>query len=69
MVCHSAPNSAIQEYPKRELTYQRDLFMVQTAMVICDPATIFATMVDRFDLTEWVRGNYHPMNREKKRKL
>lgn len=58
----------IQQYKSvrsRDLTYHRDIFMVQAAFVICDPATILTTMIDRFDLLSWVQGDYntHP-NRE-----
>jgi E3 ubiquitin-protein ligase UBR1 len=42
----------------RDVTYHRDLFLVQTAFVVCDPATILITILDRFDLLTWAQGDY-----------
>jgi E3 ubiquitin-protein ligase UBR1 len=50
---------AYRGFPRRELSYQRDIFMIQTALVILPPATILASMVDRFDITELIRGDYN----------
>ncbi|OCK82992.1 hypothetical protein K432DRAFT_323106 [Lepidopterella palustris CBS 459.81] len=43
---------------QRDVSYQRDIFLLQTALVICSPATFLASMVDRFGLLSWVRGFY-----------
>ncbi|KKA30126.1 hypothetical protein TD95_002000 [Thielaviopsis punctulata] len=40
----------------RDVCHQRDLLMLQTAMVTCDPARVLASIVDRFDQAQWVRG-------------
>jgi len=51
----------IQQYrsaSRRELTYQRDIFLVQTAFVVCNPRDVLAQLIDRFDLLNWVTGNY-----------
>jgi E3 ubiquitin-protein ligase UBR1 len=46
-------------FPRRELSYQRDIFMVQTAFAILPPATVLASVIDRFDITALVRGDYN----------
>jgi E3 ubiquitin-protein ligase UBR1 len=53
----------LQQYKsvsRRELTFQRDIFMVQSAFVLCDPGIIMSTIIDRFDLTQWFEGSYLP---------
>jgi E3 ubiquitin-protein ligase UBR1 len=49
---------AYRGFPRRELSYQRDIFMLQTAFVLLPPATVLASVVDRFDITDLIRGNY-----------
>ncbi len=44
---------------QRDVSYQRDIFLLQVALVVCSPATMLASMVDRFGLTQWMMGNYH----------
>jgi len=44
--------------PRKDLGYQRDIFLVQVALVVCPPATILATLITRFGVSEWVRGNF-----------
>jgi E3 ubiquitin-protein ligase UBR1 len=51
----------IQQYKSvrfRDLSYHRDIFLIQTAFVVCDPATVLTTIIDRFDLLPWVKGDY-----------
>ena len=43
---------------QRDLAHSRDIFLLQTAMVVCDPSRILASMVDRYSLGEWMVGNY-----------
>lgn len=43
---------------QRELTHQRDIFMVQVAFSICDPPTVLASALDRFALVDWATGKY-----------
>ena len=42
----------------RDLAHQRDIFLLQTAMVICDPSRVLASMIDRFGMEDWMRGTY-----------
>ncbi|KAK2800941.1 hypothetical protein FQN50_007916 [Emmonsiellopsis sp. PD_5] len=42
----------------REMAYYRDIFLLQTALVVVDPSTFLATMVDRFGIGDWMRGGY-----------
>ncbi|ETN39410.1 uncharacterized protein HMPREF1541_05633 [Cyphellophora europaea CBS 101466] len=47
--------------PYRDVAHQRDMFLLQTALVACDPARVLASMVDRFGLTDWMSGKYAPV--------
>ncbi|KAI3342964.1 hypothetical protein F4824DRAFT_125561 [Ustulina deusta] len=42
----------------RDVTHARDIFLLQTAMVVCDPARVLASIVDRFGMEKWVKGFY-----------
>ncbi|RMZ91556.1 hypothetical protein DV736_g1221, partial [Chaetothyriales sp. CBS 134916] len=42
----------------RDLAHQRDLFLLQTALVTCDRSRVLSSMVNRFGLTEWMSGKY-----------
>ncbi|EEH19387.1 hypothetical protein PABG_01706 [Paracoccidioides brasiliensis Pb03] len=42
----------------RELAYYRDIFLLQTAFVVCDPIRFLASVVDRFGVGDWMRGGY-----------
>lgn len=42
----------------RDLAYCRDLFMLQTAFVICDPSRFLANVGDRFGVSEWMKGDF-----------
>ena len=42
----------------RDLAHHRDIFLLQTAMVICDPSRVLASMIERFGMDEWMRGRY-----------
>ncbi|KAL8759000.1 MAG: hypothetical protein Q9199_001088 [Rusavskia elegans] len=42
----------------RDLAHNRDIFLLQTAVVVCDPSIILASMIDRFGMDDWMRGNY-----------
>ena len=46
-------------YAQRDMSYQRDIFLLQVALVTCDPATFLASMVHRYSLYNWARGDYH----------
>ncbi|KAF1810909.1 hypothetical protein P152DRAFT_483611 [Eremomyces bilateralis CBS 781.70] len=45
-------------HTQRDLAYLRDIFLLQLALVVCDPQMFLATMVDRFDLRDWAMGNF-----------
>ncbi|KAJ8119703.1 hypothetical protein ONZ43_g3405 [Nemania bipapillata] len=42
----------------RDVTHARDIFLLQTAMVVCDPGRVLASIVDRFGMEKWVKGLY-----------
>ncbi|KAF2727254.1 hypothetical protein EJ04DRAFT_479322 [Polyplosphaeria fusca] len=43
---------------QRDVSYQRDIFLLQTALVTCDSSVFIASMVDRFGLSHWMSGKY-----------
>ncbi|KAF8456775.1 hypothetical protein BDZ91DRAFT_777693 [Kalaharituber pfeilii] len=45
---------------QKDLTHNRDIFLLQTALVTLDPSRVLVTMIDRFNLEGWVRGIYKP---------
>ncbi|KAI0879464.1 hypothetical protein GGS24DRAFT_439596 [Hypoxylon argillaceum] len=42
----------------RDVTHARDIFLLQTAMIVCDPGRVLASIVDRFGMEKWVKGFY-----------
>ncbi|KAL9101774.1 MAG: hypothetical protein Q9163_002993, partial [Psora crenata] len=42
----------------RDLAHHRDVFLLQTAMVVCNPSRVLASMIERFGMDDWMRGNY-----------
>ncbi|KAJ6448237.1 hypothetical protein C8R47DRAFT_945581, partial [Mycena vitilis] len=40
----------------RELCYDQDLFILQTALIILPPDTVFISLLDRFSLTGYFAG-------------
>ncbi|KIV91954.1 hypothetical protein PV10_06440 [Exophiala mesophila] len=42
----------------RDVGHHRDLFLLQVALVTCDPARVLASIVDRFGLTGWYSNNF-----------
>lgn len=42
----------------RDVGHHRDLVLLQTAFVACDPSRVLASMIDRFGLDDWVRGEF-----------
>lgn len=50
-----------RELMLRELCYDQDLFILQTAFVILDADVVFVSMLDRFELRDWFSGSTeHP---------
>ena len=42
----------------RDLAYRQDIFLLQTAMAVCDPERVLLSMIDRFGMEDWMRGQY-----------
>ena len=42
----------------RDFGHHRDIFLLQTAMVICNPSRVLASIIDRFGMEDWMRGQY-----------
>ena len=40
----------------RDLAHHRDIFLLQTAMVVCDPSRVLASMIERFGMDDWMRS-------------
>ncbi|KAG8855791.1 hypothetical protein FRB91_001680 [Serendipita sp. 411] len=50
-----------RDFMLRELCYDQDLFLIQTAMILLDPDLILISMLDRFQLRNWMTGDQtHP---------
>ena len=45
-------------FANRDHAHNRDIFLLQTALVVCNPSEILASMIDRFGMDDWMRGNY-----------
>lgn len=41
---------------QRDISHHRDIFLLQTAMVVCDPNRVLASIIDRFGMESWVKG-------------
>lgn len=41
---------------QRDVSHHRDIFLLQTALVICNPGRVLASIVDRFGMEGWVKG-------------
>ncbi|ETI19581.1 hypothetical protein G647_09415 [Cladophialophora carrionii CBS 160.54] len=42
----------------RDVGHHRDLFLLQTALVACDPSRVLVSMVDRFGLSTWMHNGF-----------
>lgn len=40
----------------RDVSHHRDIFLLQTALVVCNPSRVVATIIDRFGMEGWVKG-------------
>lgn len=50
-----------RDFMLRELCYDQDLFILQTALVVLDPKTVIVSMLDRFQLLGYFSGaTLHP---------
>jgi E3 ubiquitin-protein ligase UBR1 len=43
---------------QRDVCHHRDIFLLQTAMVVCPPSRVLASIVDRYGLEMWMKGIY-----------
>ncbi|PVI07518.1 RING finger domain-containing protein [Periconia macrospinosa] len=43
---------------QRDVSYLRDIFLLQAGLVLCDSSTFLASMVDRFGILPWISGKY-----------
>ncbi|CAM1507172.1 Fc.00g068130.m01.CDS01 [Cosmosporella sp. VM-42] len=41
---------------QRDVSHHRDIFLLQTALVVCNPNRVIASIVDRFGMESWVKG-------------
>ncbi|KAK3394480.1 hypothetical protein B0H63DRAFT_506186 [Podospora didyma] len=41
---------------QRDVSHHRDIFLLQTALVVCDPSRVLATVIDRFGMEKWAKG-------------
>ncbi|PKS10658.1 hypothetical protein jhhlp_002413 [Lomentospora prolificans] len=41
---------------QRDVSHHRDIFLLQTAMVVCNPSRVLASIIDRFGMENWVKG-------------
>ncbi|KAL1884288.1 hypothetical protein VTK73DRAFT_3272 [Phialemonium thermophilum] len=41
---------------QRDVSYHRDIFLLQTALAVCDPSRVLVSIVDRFGMEKWVKG-------------
>ncbi|KAJ5540835.1 hypothetical protein N7494_005911 [Penicillium frequentans] len=44
----------------RDFAYYRDIFLLQTALVTCDPSRVLASIAHRFGVVDWMARNYMP---------
>ncbi|PYH89785.1 hypothetical protein BO71DRAFT_402760 [Aspergillus ellipticus CBS 707.79] len=44
----------------RDFAYYRDIFLLQTALVTCDPSRVLASIADRFGMVDWMTRDYMP---------
>lgn len=42
----------------RDVAYYRDLFLLQSALVTCNPSRVLASIADRFGIVDWMSRNY-----------
>jgi len=43
---------------QRDVSHHRDLFLLQTAMVVCPPSRVLVSIIDRYGLEHWMKGLY-----------
>jgi E3 ubiquitin-protein ligase UBR1 len=43
---------------QRDVSHHRDIFLLQTAMVVCPPSRVLVSIIDRYGLEHWMKGLY-----------
>lgn len=43
---------------QRDVCHHRDIFLLQTAMVVCPPSRVLASVIDRYGMEMWMKGIY-----------
>ena len=43
---------------QRDLAHQRDIFLLQTALVVCNPSRVLLSLVDRYAMEDWMSGRF-----------
>jgi E3 ubiquitin-protein ligase UBR1 len=51
-------HSTYRGVSQRDVCHHRDIFLLQTAMVVCPPARVLVSMIDRYGLEHWMKGIY-----------
>ncbi|KUI56589.1 E3 ubiquitin-protein ligase ubr11 [Cytospora mali] len=41
---------------QRDVSHHRDILLLQTALVVCNPSRVLASIIDRFGMEKWVKG-------------
>lgn len=51
-------HSTYRGVQQRDVSHHRDIFLLQTAMVVCPPARVLVSIIDRYGLEHWMKGIY-----------
>ncbi|KAL2060184.1 hypothetical protein VTL71DRAFT_9579 [Oculimacula yallundae] len=43
---------------QRDVSHHRDIFLLQTALVVCPPSRVLVSIIDRYGLELWMKGIY-----------
>ncbi len=52
----ASPGGDLPRIPAGDVSHHRDIFLLQTALVVCDPSRVLASIVDRFGMETWAKG-------------
>ncbi|CAI6335253.1 unnamed protein product [Periconia digitata] len=47
---------------QRDVSYLRDIFLLQAGLVLCNPSVFLASMIDRFGVLSWMTGKYEAVH-------
>jgi E3 ubiquitin-protein ligase UBR1 len=51
-------SSTYRGVSQRDVAHQRDIFLLQSALVICDPNVVLMSVIDRFGMYDWADCSY-----------